>query len=266
MKFKDCPAVILGAGEGRRFLNRKRHKSLLNIKQDSRIIDHILSNLERNGVRLVLILHGDNDDGLTEYIYELKHHIIQKEFKDLDISLLQAREDCIKGPLYTLLTLHSAQNSVKVANEVRENFLILPSDTVFHPIIYERILNEHMNNNESCLVHLFVLEVAGNELQLFNKKYKFTARKYPSKDFIIKQKSNMILAPIVVVCDEFLKYANSRLGEGLNTVFDVIKVLEAKSDSIVIHKIPYNDSIPPFLDIDTKEKHNILMKIRDHYI
>lgn len=120
-------AVILDAGEGRRLLplTSVKPKCLLKLN-DVTILEHQLINLARCGIRDVVIVIGYQASKIFEEIKK-KHFDLEIEF--------------VENPIYyktnTVYSLWLARE------RLRDDFVYLNGDVVFHKEILERLLKPH---------------------------------------------------------------------------------------------------------------------------
>lgn len=275
MKPNYIPAVILAAGKGKRLENWKKHKSLLEFSGKKKIIDFIFQNLSHHKTNNIIVIHNGHPDGLSEYVCKLRKKRIHTEFnEDLHVKLIQAREDFTKGPLFTLCTLNNIiadQNQFLYSQDLVELvqnsvfFSIMPSDTVIHPEIYDWIFQMLKLNEDNKICYIFEISIAKTMLNDMKKAFKFDARNNPFSKQIKDESSVNLIVPFVVISQEFLTIARNAIFKGARTLFDVLQKMEKKSDHVKVYRKEFKRKYPPFLDIDTAEKHEILLKNRNFY-
>ena len=165
MQVKDLPVVMLAAGMSKRFNpeHRTTHKSLLRIDGETRIIDLILNGLIKNAISQVIIILGYKSKEFSQYLLAKKNLAI---VKNLHLHSIFAGKDYVKGPAYTLLSLIS---------ELEENigdFVVIPSDTIFHPSILDQIFScEADESQNQCFV--FSLQLSDSTITKINQNISF---------------------------------------------------------------------------------------------
>ncbi len=120
-------AVILDAGEGRRLrpLTSLKPKCLLKLN-DVTILEYQLMNLARNGIRNVVIVVGYRADQIFE-VTRNKDYGLEIEF--------------IQNPIYD--KTNTVYSLWLAAKRVKDDFVFLNGDLVFHRKVLERLLKAH---------------------------------------------------------------------------------------------------------------------------
>lgn len=142
---KNLQVVILCAGEGSRFRDIKSNipKSLIQIQSmDNRpILNILIDDLLDQGLENIIIILGFMGDLIESHISRLRS---KDPILNSRIITIKAHPDYKKGPLYTFLTLFKYPDII----EKKNNFLVLPSDTVFDQDLLNDILMKLMKEEE----------------------------------------------------------------------------------------------------------------------
>jgi NDP-sugar pyrophosphorylase family protein len=255
MHIKDLPVVMLAAGLSKRFNPEHRigPKSLLPIDSHLTIFDAILNNLINCGIYEVSIILGYQSHSFKQYIQE------KYLSKKIQIKPILANNNFIKGPIFTLLTLLD-QTSF-------EKFIVIPSDTIFHPVILKQIFSKKLLQTQDICT-FFTLEVTPKKILNFNNVIPFSPysidRKsdlYPLIEHTPKP-SKFILFPLLILSREFLKFTFISKNRISNKIIDNLGFFYRNTERCSQISLQYNYPFPPFIDIDTSQIYNSLNSVK----
>lgn len=260
MKLYDFPVVMLAAGISKRFNpeHRTTPKSLLQIDHETRIFDLILNGLIQNTVSQVYVILGYKSNEFMQYLQNKKF----SNMKNLQLNTILAGKDYVKGPIFTLLSY------LPELDENIGNFVVLPSDTIFHPSILTQIFSyevDHVKNQ--CF--LFSVQLSDASISQMNQKISFTPQ-------IIRQSSvlhslieedtshNMkdYYIPILISSRSFLEFNNNRESQISGKIIQNIEKYHEVTGNCHVIRLKYDLDIPPFLDIDTSYIYNTLNRVK----
>lgn len=154
MSKKDCIAMLLAGGEGRRLapLTSRQAKPAVHFGGHYRIIDFPLSNCVNSGIDTIGVL--------TQYEAEsLHHHIGEGESWQLpndsfNISLLPSENVCLEGYAGTADAIF--KNIEFVDRHHPENVLILSGDHIYH-MDYRKMLDFHVNQGSAATISVMTV-------------------------------------------------------------------------------------------------------------
>ncbi|MHA1110596.1 MAG: sugar phosphate nucleotidyltransferase [Promethearchaeota archaeon] len=260
MQVKDLPVVMLAAGMSKRFNPEHRftHKSLLKIDNENRIFDLILNGLTQNAILQVFVLLGYKSKEFKQYLCSDKFF----NMKNLRLNSILARDDYVKGPTYTLLSL------IPELDENMNDFVIIPSDTIFHPSILKQVLSHEIDRSQNHCI-LFSVQLSETSISQINQNIVFSPNLIDesSKLHNLLDKGTSpymkeFYIPILVLSRSFLKFINdpeSRISGKI--IHNLDKYYEYTGNCHVI-RLKYDLDIPPFLDIDTSHIYNTLIRVK----
>jgi choline kinase len=233
-------AVILDAGESKRLrpLTNLKPKCLLRLNSKT-VLEHQLINLKKSGIKNVTIVVG----------YRANQIFKEIEKKDFDLEI-----EFIQNPIYhktnTVYSLWLARERIK------DDFLYLNGDVVFHREVLERLLETHY---DTCIAvekkHVGKEEV---KVQLTKDNVKAIGKDIePSKahgEFIgiakFSKKFNRL----------FVDKLNEVVEEGkINEFFEV--ALDRALRSYDVYAVDVSDL--PCIEVDTSEDYNNAKKLHD---
>ncbi|TFG19504.1 MAG: hypothetical protein EU530_05980 [Promethearchaeota archaeon] len=261
MLVKDLLVVMLAAGMSTRFNpeHRKTHKSLLQIDLDNRIFDLILNSLIYNAVSHINILLGYKANEFEEYLHTEKHLNI----KNIHLNSILANKDYVKGPAFTLLSL------IPELEESTKNFVVIPSDTIFHPSILNQIFTSELDQS-SNLCFLFTVQLSETLISLINQNISFSPnfiertpflRSLPEKEEI-SQNFKEFYIPILILSRSFLNFINNPENRISGKIIQNLEKYYDNTGNCQVIRLKYDLDIPPFLDIDTSLIYNTLSRVK----
>ena len=260
MQVKDLPVVMLAAGMSKRFNSEHRftHKSLLQIDHENRIFDLILNGLIQNAISQVYILLGYKSKDFKQYLCSDKFFNI----KNLHLNSILARDDYVKGPTYTLLSL------LPEIDENLNDFVIIPSDTFFHPSILEQVLSYEFDQSQNHCI-LFSVQHSDTSISQINQDIEFSPNliEESSKLHNLLDKSTSpnikeFYIPILILSRSFLEFINDPESRISGKIIHNLNNYYENTGNCHVIRLKYDLDIPPFLDIDTSHIYNTLIRVK----
>jgi len=248
MQVKNLPVVMLAAGLSERFKPEHRitHKSLLKIDQDNSIFDILARQLKKYMLSRLFILLGYKAE-------DYRDHLNAEEWKKLNIFPIVANADYIYGPSFTLRSLCSYNNSDL------EKFLVIPSDTLFHPTILNQIFSYQLDiHQQTCVV--FCITIPEKQMEQLNDRIDFSPTKF--EDFpafkplvlnFIEDIKEIFFVPALILSREFLDYINMQNIRMAGKILPNLEKFYANSKLCKMVILKYGGYDPPFIDIDTSD-------------
>lgn len=259
MKIRDIPVVILAAGLSKRFHTEHRivPKSLLKIDSHHTIFDIIINGLESNRVSEVQLILGYKSEEFKQY---LENQSIKR--KGIRIKSIQSGKNYINGPIFSLLSL------LPHISPSWDRFIVIPSDTIFHPSLLNQLFALDLSQiSNKCLI--FTIQLSKEILSRYSTQISFSpnyiddnsifnsliAEKIPNYDQII-------LIPMVILTRNFLEFVNITENRISEKIISNLEIYYKKTHLCSQISLRYEDSIPPFIDIDTSHTYNTLHSVK----
>ncbi|MEK3735367.1 MULTISPECIES: glucose-1-phosphate adenylyltransferase [Paenibacillus] len=163
MKRKDCIAMLLAGGEGKRLapLTSKLAKPAVPFGGHYRIIDFPLSNCVNSGIDTVGVLTQYEADSLHRHIGEGDPWGLTRSGRD-GISLLPSYDTDQKEYLGTADAIYKNMKYIDEQNP--EHVLVLSGDHIYH-MDYRQMLDNHKNSGASATIS--VMEVPWEDASRF---------------------------------------------------------------------------------------------------
>jgi NDP-sugar pyrophosphorylase family protein len=261
MQVKDLPVVMLAAGMSTRFNleHRFTHKSLLQIDCENRIFDLILDGLIQNAVSQIDILLGYKSNEFEQYLHSDKY----SNMKNLHLNSILARDDYVKGPAFTLLSL------IPELDESSGDFVVVPSDTIFHPTILDQIFSYEIDQSSNqCF--LFTVQLSVTSISHINQNISFSPHfidRTPILYSLVEKEETPqyikeFYIPILILSRSFLNFINNPENRISGKIIYNLEKYHENTGNCHVIRLKYDLDIPPFLDIDTSNIYNTLNRVK----
>ena len=244
---------MLAAGKGTRFAQEHRGipKSLLKIHENHSIFDFILDSLEIMEIPQLYLISGYK----SELFFQ---HIQNKPPRKFPIITLLANPDFDQGPIYTLLSIPPK------IREKFEKFVIIPSDTLFHPEILNQIFTSSVVPLSDCC-QIFVMNISKEHKIQYNQVIPFSpnsitqsSKFFPLISNIAEKSNESIFIPIVILTRSFIEYVNAPENQISGKLIENLHCYHQKFGKCSITRVEYDNLLPPFIDIDTSQIYSAL--------
>ncbi|MFW9864537.1 MAG: sugar phosphate nucleotidyltransferase [Candidatus Thorarchaeota archaeon] len=187
-KYKDgIISIILCAGKGTRISDFDQNLPKPLIKIDEKpILFHLIFNLIRSNITSIIIITGHLNEEIEKYILKFKEE--NESLRD-KITLINAKPDYKKGPLYSFLSITRGDNLL----HKDKIYVVLPGDTYFEFELFDVIMKIVQENFTSIMDNSLIFYQIFEEAALRNT---LSASKVISVIKTRKEKSRELLEEI----------------------------------------------------------------------
>ena len=231
-KFK---ALIIAAGEGTRLgiYTKTKPKSLLKILGIP-IIERIILSAQKAGITDFLIVTGYMGNKISDYL---------KDGKKYGIRIRYIHNEAWKRP--------NGVSVLKAKDMLKENFILLMSDHIFHPRKLTKFLNFKLKNNE-C-----VLCVDKNTINILD--IEDATKVYVKNEKVISigknlKRYNAIDTGMFIISPYFFKVLEKSIKNGFCSITDSVREMSKQGKMKVFESEEFWFDIDSIKDLEHAEK------------
>ena len=182
--------------------------------------------------------------------------------KSLHLRSILASDDYVKGPAYTLLSI------ITELDENVKDFVVVPSDTIFHPSILEQVFSFDIDRFQNRNV-LFSIQLSDTTISKINQNISFTPQLIEQSSMfhsLVEENTPYYIKeyhiPILVLSRSFLNFLNDPENRISGKIIHNVEKYQKDTGNCYVIRLKYDLDIPPFLDIDTSNIYNTLNSVK----